>query len=376
MKHKLQRNLLATLVIGLVVIISTSAWMTSRLFEKTVGDSEVSQFTLMRSIIGFNIAGAEGRALARAELVASLPRVKELFAAKNREGLLAELKQMFEVQRDKFGIDQGQFHLAPATSFLRLNNPSQFGDDLTSFRPIVVAVNNDKVARKGLSISRSGPGIFGVVPVTDRDGKPLGSFEFGGDFGPVLDGVKTAYGWESALFIDEERLKNAAPDLGGDVYSDKNRMGRFVKYKSTNWELLRGLVTDAELSDPGIENAPYVREAQGTPYGVVFTPLRNPAGDLIGMVVTAKNFSSSRAALGQSSIWIAVYALFGIVVLAGLAMVLIKGAVTRPLGVLTERFGALAQGKPAEPIGPREGFYGEVGDLADHYETLRSAKAE
>lgn len=367
-----QRNALTTLVGSLLVVMGLIAFLTSKLLVTNAEKTEVSQFEQMKKIVEFNIQGLETRALARAELVASMPNIRDLFAAKNRDGLLAETKAMFENQRDKFGVDQAQFHLPPATSFLRINNPGKFGDDLSSYRPIVVAVNEDTVARKGLSISRSGPGVFGVAPVFDRAGKFIGSFEFGGDFGPVLDGVKRAYGQESVLFIDEARLKNAAPDLGGDVYSEKNRVGRFIKYKSTNWELLSQLVTDSELSAPGIENEPYTREAQDTPYGVVVIPLRNPAGDTVGMIVTAKDFSPTRSILGQSTVWVIMYGVFGFVILAGIITIIVRGALGKPLAVLNQRFQALAAGEAAEPMENTEGFYGEVKDLAESYEKLRA----
>jgi hypothetical protein len=294
-----------------------------------------------------------------------------LFAAGNREGLAAELGKMFEIQKDKFNIEQAQFHLPPGISFLRLHDPAKFGDDLTSFRPIVVEVNKDFVARKGLSISRSGPGIFGVVPVIDKNGKPIGTFEFGQAFGGVLDSVKSAYGLEAVLFIDEERLKKAAPGLGGEVFSEKNRVGRFIKYQSTNWELMSKLVTDAELSAPGIENEPYQREAQDTPYGVVMVPLRNPVGDMIGMVVVAKDFSPSRSAMGQSMIWLGMYSLFTLVLLAGVVIVVLRGSVMRPIAALNARFAALAQGDATQTIEDPSVFYSDIGTLAQHYETLR-----
>lgn len=373
---KFQRNALATLLGFLLVVIGLTTFLTNRLFVRTTEQTETSQYALMKSIINFNIQGAENSALARAELIASLPRVKELFAAGKREALAAELKQMFEIQKDKFGADQSQFHSPPATSFLRLNDPARFGDDLTSFRPIVTAVNKDYVARKGLSISRAGPGIFGVVPVTDLAGKPVGTFEIGADFGGVLDRVKSAYGLESALFIDEAKLKQAAPNLGGDVYSEKNRVGRYIKFQSTNWELMRKLVSDAELSAPGIENEPYTREAQDTPYGVVVLPLRNPAGDALGMIVTAKDFSPSRSAMGQSMIWLFMYSLFAFVLLAGVVIVVVRGAIVRPLASLNQRFKSLADGNRDEPIENPGEYYSEIGTLAQQYERLRAQQAD
>ena len=368
---KFQRNALATLLGFLVVVILLTTYLTNRLFVSTTEQTENSQYALMKSIVDFNLQGAAGRSLARAELVANMPRVQELFAAGNREALLTELKPMFDIQKDKHNTDQAQFHALNGISFLRLNDPAKFGDDLKSSRPIVVAVQKDQVARKGLSISRAGPGIFGVTPVRDRSGKFIGSFEFGQNFGGVLDQVKTAYGLETVLFMDEERLKKSSPGLGGEIFSEKNRVGRYIKFQSTNWELMSKLVSDTELSQPGIENQPYAREAQDTPYGVVVLPLRNPAGEQLGMIVVAKDFSPSRSAMGQSMIWLAMYSLFALVILAGVILMVVRGAIVRPLAELNPRFAALADGQPAEPLPNPEAYYSEIGTLAQTYERLR-----
>lgn len=100
-----QRNALATLIGSVLVVSVLTTVLSTNLFVDSTEKTEVSQYELMKTIVKFNIQGIENRALARAELVAGLPRVKELFAARDRDGLAAELKQMFEVQRDKFGVD-------------------------------------------------------------------------------------------------------------------------------------------------------------------------------------------------------------------------------------------------------------------------------
>jgi methyl-accepting chemotaxis protein len=116
----------------------------------------------------------------------TLQTPKEIFAAKDRTALLAEYEPMFQVQKEKYGVDQAQFHLPPATSFLRLQSPETFGDDLSKFRPLVVSVNREKAPKKGFAIARSGPAIFGVVPVFDVNRKHIGSFEIGIAFGSIL----------------------------------------------------------------------------------------------------------------------------------------------------------------------------------------------
>ncbi len=160
---KFRRSAPFILISSIVLVVVVSSVISSRLSSKMISSAEEKQFSLMWSIVAFNLQGAEERALARASMIADLPKARSLFAAQDRAGLLAEYGKMFTEQEEKFGVDQAQFHTSSSTSFLRLNDAENFGDDLTKFRPLVVVVNRDQTPRKGFAIARSGPAIFGIV---------------------------------------------------------------------------------------------------------------------------------------------------------------------------------------------------------------------
>jgi len=263
----------------------------------------------------------------------------------------------------------------PAVSLLRLQDPATFGDDLKQFRPIVVAVNREKAARKGLAIARTGPAIFGVAPVTDMQGKHVGSFEFGLEFAPLLDGLKAAYGLDFAVFLDEKRLRGFARGLNPAVLSDQNRVGRFIRFHSTNGTLARALATDADLSNVP-EPARYVLGALGLPYGVLLMPLLDGAGEPLGVMMAASDFSGSRAASGRALVWQLCIAVFAIVALAGIALVVIRGFLLRPLEVLQHRAGALAAGERKATLEPTDKFCSEIERLAEQIEQISKQAAE
>ena len=171
---------------------------------------------------------------------------------------------MFTDQKDKYGVDQAQFHSLPPTSFLRLHDPENFGDDLSKFRPIVVAVNRDQTARKGFAIARSGPAIFGVVPMFDPQEKHIGSFEVGIAFNNLLDNLKSAYNLELAVFVDEKSLHEFAKGVQPGIFSDQNRVGKYIRFHSTNSAVFQSLVSDRDLNTT--ENTQYTREALGVTY--------------------------------------------------------------------------------------------------------------
>lgn len=370
-----RRSAPAAIIAAVVVVIAALTFASNRLFTGLTASVEASQFKLMQSIVEAALRDAADKALARAELVAALPTAREAVANKDRERLLAEFAAMFAGQKERHGVDQSQFHVAPATSLLRLQDPANFGDDLARFRPIVVAVNREKAPRKGLAIARSGPAIFGVAPVQDMQGRHVGSFEFGLEFGPLLDGLKAAYGLDLAFFVEEKPLQEFARGVNPAVLSDQNRVGRFIRFHTTNGTLVKALATDADVANV-MEPTRYVRDALGLPYGVLLVPVRDGAGDPLGVIMATSDFSGSRAASGRAVVWQLCMAIFAIVILAGIAIVVIRGFLLRPLEVLDQRAAALAKGERTSAIEPTDKFCIEMDRLAAHIEKIASKPAE
>ena len=368
---KFRRSAPLVLISAIALVVVAASIISSLLFTRMISSVEEKQFSLMHSIVASNLEGAEDRALARAALIADLPKARALFAARDRAGLLAEYSKMFTEQKEKYGVDQAQFHSLPATSFLRLNAPEDFGDDLSKFRPMVVAVNRDQISRKGFAIARSGPAIFGVVPMFDPQEKHIGSFEVGIAFKDVLDNLKNTYNIEMAVFIDETSLHEFAKGIDPGVFSDQNRVGKFIRFHSTNAAVFQSLVSDKDLNTT--ENTQYTREAHGVTYGIVLVPLRNGAGEVIGMVAAISDFSASRSSRGRAFVWQALIALFSIVLLAGVTLIIIRGTLLRPLEVITSRFAMLATGDQSGEIPEPEMLCDELKGLAQQYEELRSA---
>ncbi|HWB75155.1 MAG TPA: cache domain-containing protein [Nannocystaceae bacterium] len=353
----------ATAVLVLTGVVSN--WLFSGLTTRV----EESQFDAMEAILAFNLEGAESKALARAEMVADLPATAKLLAAQDRAGLLAEYAAAFHTQHEKHGVDQMQFHLPPATSFLRLHAPENYGDDLAASRPLVVAVNQEHIPMKAASIAFSGPAIFGITPVADAQGNHVGSFEVGIAFGPLLDNLKLAYGLELTLFVQEDLLNPEG--VPSEVFGDQNRLGKYLKYHSTHWDLMQQLVIANDVARVE-EPIRYTRTAFDVPYGVLLVPLRNHSGVPIGIIAVAKDFGPSRAAAGQSLVWQTLLALFGIVTLAGATIVVLRGFFVRPLQMISTRFGQLADGEPGDPIAETDMLCEELRELAAQHERLRS----
>ena len=363
-----RRSAPMALIVASAAIILTLTFVSNRLFSGLTDSVEQGQYQLMQSILTSALNNTAENALARADIIANLDQTREAVAAKDREKLLALYADMYKAQHDRHGVGQSQFHIPPAVSLLRLHSPAAFGDDLTRTRPMVVSVNRDHQPHKGFAIARGGPAIFGIAPIHDAAGNHIGSFEFGIDFGPLLDQLKATYGFDLTLFVEEKPLHDIAKGVDPSIYSDQNRLSHFIRYHSTNALLTKALVKDVDIS--GVDQpVRYSREADGIPYGVLLIPLRNGAGESLGVVAVIRDFSASRAAAMQSFVWQIAAAIFGIVLMAGAIIIVIRGFLLRPLSVVTERL--RAEHGAEEPGEDTDKFCKEIRDLAELQTTLK-----
>ncbi|WP_345855751.1 methyl-accepting chemotaxis protein [Shewanella algae] len=140
---------------------------------------------------------------ALATVVANTPEMQQEFAFGDRDSLNNRSQQLFTPLKQDFAVQQFQFHLPPATSFLRVHKPEKFGDDLSGFRQTVVQTNNSKQPIMGLEKGVAGLGIRGLAPMTYQ-GQHTGSVEFGMSFGqPFFDAFKQNYQAEIALLTPD-----------------------------------------------------------------------------------------------------------------------------------------------------------------------------
>ena len=130
-------------------------------------------------------------------------------------------------------------------------------------------------------------------------------------------------------------MREFARGLNPAMLSDQNRVGRFIRFHSTNGALVKALATDADVSAV-MEPTRYARDAHGVPYGVLLVPLRDGAGDSLG-VMRRRAISAARVRQPAVLVWQMCIAVFAIVILAGAVIVVVRGFLLRPLDVLDRR---------------------------------------
>ncbi len=104
------------------------------------------------------------------------PIIKQLFKKQDRLGLYNYLKSDYEKLKNKYSIFVIQFHLRDTTSFLRMNDPGRFGDQLGNIRESVNYVNNTFKTYSGYEVGRIKGAFRNVFALTDNK-DCLGSVE-------------------------------------------------------------------------------------------------------------------------------------------------------------------------------------------------------
>jgi methyl-accepting chemotaxis protein len=254
-----------------------------------------------------------------------------LFAARDRAGLAARYAGLFKMAKADFGIAQFQFHTPPATSFLRLHEPAQFGDDLSRFRQTVVVANRDQKPVLGLEVGRGGPGTRVVYPIT-YEGKHVGTVEFGGSISGLLKGfsdslkVTYAVGIKRKVFENADRFEAGKDDV---VVGD-------VIYYAYSSELAKALVTSYT---PGRSQ---YKHGKATYLAAPF-PIVDYSGAEVGTILIA----SDRTTLLASAYAKLAVSLIVTVVLAGATLAvlaLVIGRVFKPLCEVASVMGKISDG--------------------------------
>lgn len=142
-----------------------------------------TRFGQLSQSIKHTIGSEETRivALYRSRLIKNLKSygVIEAFKNQNREKLFKLIKPRYdELKKENEHFINMHFHNKDNSSFLRMHKPEKYGDDLSSFRNIVVDINKEKNFLHGFEKGRYGYFYRIILPIAQNK-EHLGSVEFG-----------------------------------------------------------------------------------------------------------------------------------------------------------------------------------------------------
>ncbi len=309
------------LLMGVVGALLTLKW--TRDIEARARDGLASAM----GYVNHEVKGRERIALAFASLMADNRDISESLSKRDRLSLSVLAQERFYEATTRHGVKQLQFHIPPAISFLRMHEPTRFGDDLSEFRKTVVRVNESLQPISGIEIGRDGIGLRGVSPVHFK-GKHTGSVEFGlsleADF---LAEMKSRYTFDWQLLLKKEYA--ALTKLRVQQDADKA------------WSTIAStLPVPVSVSDAAMQQAttqggsPFSAEVvQGgelRPYLVYTYPLTDFSGTLVGALQAVADLTPQLRERNRA-IGIALSIILGSLALGGLGLAWIVNRHTRPL---------------------------------------------
>ncbi|MCA6523590.1 MAG: hypothetical protein ACK5EU_12205 [Pseudanabaena sp.] len=107
MNIKLRSQLLLFMVAITTSVVSAYSGFQAN--NAMIESAKKRELNITATLIQSNINEQINKASARASLVSSLPSIKQAFRAKNREDLTTRLLPALIIQRDQFGVREGQF---------------------------------------------------------------------------------------------------------------------------------------------------------------------------------------------------------------------------------------------------------------------------
>ena len=340
-----------TALLAVAVTTTANLWVAAGMSEQAFEQ----KLSGLRAQLVDAIDAEADRALSMATAVAENTAVQEAFAARDRERLASFFVPQFAKMKKEHGARQFQFHLAPATSFLRVHKPEKFGDDLSSFRFTVVEVNTKGQPISGLERGVAGLGMRGVVPVLHQ-GSQIGSVEFGLSFGQAFFDhfTERAAAYAALYVLRDEGLETFATTFPESVAFDE-----------------AALRDAAQAQQPTI--LPRI-DIDGVAHATLLTPIEDFSGKVIGVAVIGFDRTPIDAAL-MSGRMIS----FAIGLVALLAALLIawvmNRSIAKPVSGITEIMRRLAAGDTSVEV-PNRSRRDELGEMAEAVQIFKDNAIE
>ena len=306
------------LVVAVVVGFTTLASL--------IADGQERELQRLATALEVEIEASAARASTLATGLATTPAIAEAFATRDREALAAEVLPTFEQLQQEHGVEQLHFHDPSAISFLRAHEPDQFGDDLSGFRPSIVAANEQRALVTGLESGRFGLGLRGIAPVS-WEGEHVGTLGVGNSFGSdFFEGFAAGNDVQTAFYLVGGQ-DAAAPSTYASTIGDQLPVGADALE-----EVLAGEPLLVDLETPTSSLA------------ARFDPVLNFSGEPIGVAMVAVSTESTQALFRNEALK---YAALTIVLLlaGGFAASMFARDLSRPLEAIR---GVLARARQGD----------------------------
>jgi methyl-accepting chemotaxis protein len=362
---KISRRILLFTLILLILSFAGLILHQTNVHNTNAREAEESYLHSLQHIFNTRLHEMENFALGLALQVASDTDVQAAFAAGDRERLIALTGPAYQQIDRSFDVPQHQFHLPPATSFLRLHQLNKYDDDLSSIRYTVVQANAEQRPISGVEVGRAGIGIRGVAPVA-YEGRHIGTVEFGVNVDQtLLEQLQQAYDVDWQILLSQDATTIAT--LNGQPV-DAGPIPELSRLAGTQPDLLYAPVSVYRQVLQTTDGPAVMSRIDQGRIAIYSFPLQDFSGRTIGVVDILYDRSASLADQNRE--------MLNEIVIAVLAMIVVGFGLTysvtyhlRPIRHLTRNAQLIADGDMSQPVKLESDD--EIGELGQAFNIMR-----
>jgi HAMP domain-containing protein len=258
-----------------------------------------------RALAGESVNGAqrlfsilEAREISKMKAVSDLlltnPQVRDAFAAKDRDRLLALTAPLYSQLKSE-GITNWMFHTPEPNMivFLRLHNTAKFGDALNRYID-KQAVSTHAVVT-GNELAKAGFAVRILRPFPDAQGNVTGYVEFGEELGQFIHAMKDQTGNDYGLLLNKKYMDRQFWADSSKVWKRRDNWDDnpnfVVADKTTATESIFAFHGDlASMPEQG-EVLERFQEGKSVFVRGIF-PVRDASGNTVGAMFVVRDISS------------------------------------------------------------------------------------
>jgi methyl-accepting chemotaxis protein len=258
--------------------------------------------------------------------VAGMPSIQDNVKFQSRENLLDVTVPLYDGLKKIIDLNVFHFHLPPAISFLRVQQPEKFGDDLSSFRKTVVQVNENQQDAVGIEAGVSGLSIRAVVPVMYLNKKHAGSVEFGAPINEkLLERIKTDI---------HDDLSVIVPDGNGFKYQAKTHDMTIPENK---YSFLSEVMQADEVKVQRVSK-------NGRELMTAYLSIRDYSGNGVGVLALPRDIGAVLSAAKQAALTSLAIGMIALVVIQLFVYFLFTRLIDRPIKSFTRLLESASRG--------------------------------
>jgi methyl-accepting chemotaxis protein len=264
--------------------------------------------------------------------VAGMPSIQDFVQYKDRDSLLEVGAPLYEGLQKITSLNVFHFHHPPATSFLRLQKPEKFGDDLSGFRKTVLQVNESQNDAIGIEAGVAGISVRAVVPVKYLNRKHAGSVEFGAPLDDeLLLQVKNSIGNDISLII---------PDGNGFKYQAKTHN---LNIPENKYAFLQEVMKSDKVITKRVNK-------DGKKLITSYMPITDYSGSGVGILAIPKDISKTLQAANKRALTSVIIGIIALVIIQVLVYIIFTRLVDKPIKSFTRLLESASRGNLSEDV--------------------------